>query len=211
MSIINDKIWDCMYIFSKSINTSDKDEYLSFVYFMNVLSEIYPDAKVRSDLIEFFSQEVIPDFKCKNDLLTEYVFKLNYIINMDRRLKLLDLKTVKAKYENIDKTVWSEAVWYLLHFISCNLKSSNLKSELDTFKAFLMCVRYLIPCKTCKTHMNTYIKTHVLTAPIWIWVYDYHKDVDKFSPNGKNSIKISKEQLYSEYKIQEEQTLFLDN
>jgi hypothetical protein len=187
------KIWDCIHIFGKKLN-QDKDSTLAFQCFFECLTEIL-HLQTYNNLISTFMEQNPIDIS--NPFY--WTFSLHSWCNFNTKSQLFTFETLSSKYNVVTMSDWSSAVWFLLHFLSCNIA----KEEFQTFRSLLMCVRFLIPCDKCKGHMEKYIKENKMKNDenMFEWIYKYHKDVDKFSDSKTNALNISLDNLYSQMKI----------
>ncbi len=106
----------------------------------------------------------------------------------------------------ITKDDWSQAVWFILHFLSANLPQKPNQDTLLTVKAFAVCIRYLLPCPKCKAHMEVYLSEHSIDKAfgsgwdIFEWTCDYHEAVNSFDTLRKHD-KINRKQVHSMFRV----------
>lgn len=208
------KIWNCIHIFSKTLNVKDDDTCISYICFFHCLTELLPFIKYKREIFNFIQQYPL-ESNINNSF--EWSYKLHYYISYKFGEQLVSMEKLYNQYENITINEWSDAVWYVLHFISCNLPNVLSDEIKDSFKSFLMCIRFLIPCNKCRDHMEKYLLENQIDTTnnytIFLWTYNYHKDVDRFSPDGRNSLKFSPEKIFSVMRITDNDInyIFIDN
>jgi hypothetical protein len=204
-----EKIWDCIHIFGKTIG-NDQDSRIAFHCFINCLIDLLPFQDYKYTIQNYLNSHSIT-----GDLF-EWSYKLHYWCNYNMRKPLFTYFQLQEKYRDITMDEWSDAVWFIIHFIPCNLPEKLNNELVDTFKSFMMCLRYLLPCPKCKGHMEQYLFDNEIRSntnfELFSWTFFYHKNVDKFSPSGKNSLKSDNQQdLFNFYKISRQEYSLIDN
>lgn len=91
---------------------------------------------------------------------------------------------IKNSIGRIDKDVWGRNYWFLIHYVSVNMKTCDQPDKFKTYKAFIACILRLIPCKICYKHFREYLeRNNLIYENLFLWSYLLHNKIN--SEEGK--------------------------
>lgn len=183
------KIWNAIHIIGKTFNPDNELARESFVGFFVCLADLLPNIPARESLSSFIWQQPVERFISSSDTAFEWTYRLHSYINTIKRRQGqlssdITIEQAYKKYSNINKTDWSRAIWFLMHYISANLPSRLSADQAEAFTAFIVCLRYLLPCQECRNHMNDYITDTQLgpclrtNKDVFEWTWKFHNSVN---------------------------------
>ena len=89
-------------------------------------------------------------------------------------------------------TVWGPPMWHYLHTMSFNYPVHPTAADKRNYRAFIVGLQHVLPCKYCRTNLKTNYKNHPLRAchmanrdAFSRYVYELHEIVNKLL--GKTS------------------------
>ena len=89
-------------------------------------------------------------------------------------------------------TVWGPPMWHFLHTMSFNYPIHPTEADKRNYRAFILGLQHVLPCKYCRINLKTNFKNHPLRACHLVnreafskYVYDLHEIVNKLL--GKTS------------------------
>ena len=89
-------------------------------------------------------------------------------------------------------TVWGPPMWHFLHTMSFNYPVHPSDADKLRYRAFILGLQHVLPCKYCRTNLKTNFKNHPLRAchlasreAFSKYVYELHEIVNKLL--GKTS------------------------
>jgi hypothetical protein len=89
-------------------------------------------------------------------------------------------------------TVWGPPMWHYLHTMSFNYPVHPTAADKRNYRAFMLGLQHVLPCKYCRTNLKTNYKNHPLRAGHMAnrdafsrYVYELHEIVNKLL--GKTS------------------------
>jgi len=89
-------------------------------------------------------------------------------------------------------TVWGPPMWHYLHTMSFNYPVHPTAADKRNYRAFILGLQHVLPCKYCRTNLKTNFKNHPLRAchlanrdAFSRYVYELHEIVNKLL--GKTS------------------------
>jgi hypothetical protein len=89
-------------------------------------------------------------------------------------------------------TVWGPPMWHFLHTMSFNYPVHPTESDKRNYRAFILGLQHVLPCKYCRINLKTNFKNHPLRACHLVnresfskYVYELHEIVNKLL--GKTS------------------------
>ncbi len=89
-------------------------------------------------------------------------------------------------------TVWGPPMWHYLHTMSFNYPVHPTAADKRNYRAFMLSLQHVLPCKYCRINLHTNYKNHPLQACHLVnrdafsrYVYDLHEIVNKLL--GKTS------------------------
>ena len=206
-----ERVWDCIHIFAKTLIPTDPTYRDCFVCFFECLKDLIPDQRYQYYFSSFIESAPPQYYLVSADTAFEWTYKLRLSTILSERKRgnavpIITLKQLQPKYEMITKDDWSQAVWFILHFLSANLPQKPNEETLLNVKAFTVCIRYLLPCPKCKAHMEVYLSEHSIDKAfgsgwdIFEWTCDYHEAVNSFDTARKHD-KIDRKQVYSIFRV----------
>jgi hypothetical protein len=84
----------------------------------------------------------------------------------------------------MNKDFWGPSIWFSIHFAAAGLKPENIHS----YRNFIYSLPFLLPCKTCKEHLNKnlskYVLDNYLNKLYWSWMLHdaVNTDLKKWRP-----------------------------
>ena len=89
-------------------------------------------------------------------------------------------------------TVWGPPLWHYLHTMSFNYPVHPTCADKRNYRAFILGLQHVLPCKYCRTNLKTNFKNHPLRAchlasrdAFSRYVYELHEIINKLL--GKTS------------------------
>lgn len=89
-------------------------------------------------------------------------------------------------------TVWGPPLWHYLHTMSFNYPVHPTAADKRNYRAFIIVLQHVLPCKYCRTNLKTNFKNHPLRAchlanrdAFSRYVYELHEIINKLL--GKTS------------------------
>ena len=89
-------------------------------------------------------------------------------------------------------TVWGPPMWHYLHTMSFNYPVHPTAADKRNYRAFILSLQHVLPCKYCRINLKTNFKNHPLSAchlanrdAFSRYVYELHEIVNKLL--GKTS------------------------
>ena len=89
-------------------------------------------------------------------------------------------------------TVWGPPMWHYLHTMSFNYPVHPTAADKRNYRAFILGLQHVLPCKYCRTNLKTNFKNHPLRAchlasrdAFSRYVYELHEIINKLL--GKTS------------------------
>jgi len=172
------KLFEALFCIGKSYKpSSQRESVLCFYEALVYLLPTYEHAKIFSTFIHYHPLEhAIKD----STSLFEWTYKLYYtymsIIYRGIPGCILSFNESVSRYSRITKDLWGISYWVMMHYLAANAVGRQVPLA---FKAFITCLRDLIPCDECKVHMKAYIETHPYEPQLFIWTWKFHNDVNK--------------------------------
>ena len=94
--------------------------------------------------------------------------------------------------EGMLTSVWGPSLWHTLHTISFNYPVKPTKEQKKHYKALILNLKHVMPCKYCRINLRKNLKAHPLRQcdlknrdKFSRWVYGLHEHVNKML--GKKS------------------------
>ncbi len=208
-------IWSAIHILGRTFNPEDEFAKEAFECLFRCLADLLPDVFYRKNLSNFINQFPVKTYS--QDAAFEWTYKLHVYINLLKKKQgqivtnELSFEKVQQLYniKNINKHVWGSVVWFLIHFIAANLKTINIE-VITSFKAFMMCLRYTVPCPECRQHMFEFlckvdIVDYLKNNQIFEWTVLFHNEVNqrlnKPRMEAKNIINVYKLKDNTQYEF----------
>ena len=89
-------------------------------------------------------------------------------------------------------TVWGPPLWHYLHTMSFNYPVHPTAADKRNYRAFMLSLQHVLPCKYCRINLKTNYKNYPLRACHLVnrdafsrYVYELHETVNKLL--GKTS------------------------
>lgn len=183
-------IWDFIHIFGKTFNPSLQNGGESFSCMFDCLSILIPDDTFKIVISAFIKQNPPLRYTGCSDKTFEWTYKLRNYYNMVLKRRgqpseNISFNKLQEEYTFITKSDWGRPTWFMMHYISANLPEM-LTPEISTaFKAFVVCLSFILPCEECKEHMNKYIQNSEIDPylktrkDIFGWTWYFHNEVNK--------------------------------
>lgn len=182
-------IWKAIHVIGKTFDSSNEFARESFVCFFDCLQDLLPDISARNTLSSFMQQNPVERSISTNKDAFEWTFSLHSFVNYTKQKQgqLSDNITKEqayTKYSNITKSDWSHPTWFLMHYIAANLPLNVSYQQRTSFKAFIVSLRYLLPCPECRHHMSEYITSTEIDPylshgkDVFQWTWTFHNAVN---------------------------------
>lgn len=225
-------VWTALHIVSKTYEPQRENVIESYKCIFDCLTILLPESNYRNNLYSYIEQTnfyntTLNGGDPKNVENTAFLWSyklhnyINFIYNnqnkgVDKKV-MPTLEEVMKKYSNINKTMWGNSIWIMMHFIAANLPSNSLtREEKISFKAFIVCIRYLLPCEECRNHMNSFLEEVSLDdflntgLDVFTWTWNFHNNVNKrLGKNFTNTLE-ERDRLYTIYRIKKEEYEMID-
>ena len=214
---MSENLWKFIHSFGKTFNPSSYNASESFCCMFDCLAILWPDDVFRSVLTAFIRQNPPSKYTGCSDKTFEWTYKLRVYYNMVLKRRgqpseTMTLNQLREQYTVITKTDWGNATWFVMHYMSANLPVTLNPTVSTSFKAFVVCLSFLIPCEECKSHMNKYIEnseidTYLKTGnDAFGWTWYFHNQVNQRT--GKPTVDFN--QALSMYTIPKRGYSFID-
>jgi hypothetical protein len=84
-----------------------------------------------------------------------WTYLLHCYIDLKLNKQLQSYNNLLTQYakDNISKETWAHPTWYIIH-LSAYYAPVNNKDWNQSFKAFISCLRYALPCPKCRAHLH---------------------------------------------------------
>ena len=188
MSVIDNLnlfLWNTLHVLGKTYIPSPENKQ-SFKCIFYCLADIIPIPEYRNNLYSFLNQYNIDNYLSCNNKAFEYTYLLHNYINVILKKKtIISLELANEKYQQIDKQFWGNNIWGLLHIISANLNDVLTESQKLNFKAFIVCISFLLPCSECRIHAKQYLSGNLLDKYLntryntYLYIWEFHNNVNK--------------------------------
>jgi len=161
---IDKKLWSVIHIVGKTFSPKDSDTKSAFICFFDCLYDLLPNEDYRRVLRSFIQQAPLEKYISSSDSAFRWTYEFHSYVNLIKKRQgqlTNDVTYEQANklYSNINKTVWGNSFWFILHYLSANLPENLTDQKRTSFIAFVMCIQFLIPCEECKFHMSQYINS----------------------------------------------------
>jgi hypothetical protein len=94
-------------------------------------------------------------------------------------------------------SIWGPSLWHSLHCISFNYPVNPTEADKKNYKAFVMSLRHVLPCRYCRDNFCVNLKETPLTNKALSsrkefskWMFNFHQTVNKCL-GKKNNFKFS--------------------
>lgn len=217
MSSSWNNIWKAIHVIGKTFDPTNDSAKESFVCFFECLADLLPDIFVCKTLSGFMSQYPPERFIVSGDKAFEWTYRLHSYVNLTKKRQgqLSDDITFEQAYKNysnISKPDWAIPIWFLIHYIAANLPERLSQQQAISFKAMIVCLRYLLPCEECRKHMTEYIsKTEIdpylgTKNTVFYWTWEFHNSVNVRT----NKKPLPFDEAYSLYRKKESLYTYID-
>lgn len=104
-----------------------------------------------------------------SDSLFAWTFLLHSYWNIVSGQPIVTYNTLKTVYDpsNITKEFWGNAIWFILHYSAYYSPSVLPQQWAISYKAFLSCLRFVLPCPSCRKHL----RENLLKLPVDNYLY----------------------------------------
>lgn len=183
-------IWKCIHVIGKTFDPDNENAKESFVCLFECLVDLLPDDMARKNLSSFMQQYPVERYIQSNIKTFEWTYRLHSYINLIKRRQGqlsndITIQQAHTKYSMITKPDWARPIWFLIHFIAANLPLNLTQQQKISFKALIVCLRYLLPCEECRGHMSQYINSTEIDPyldtrnSVFTWTFNFHNAVNK--------------------------------
>lgn len=90
-------------------------------------------------------------------------------------------------------SVWGPSLWHYLHTMSFNYPVKPSSRDKKSYRAFILQLEHVLPCKYCRINLKTNLKNHPLTskhlqsrATFSKYVYELHEEINKMLRKQSN-------------------------
>ncbi len=155
-------LWDFIHCVGKTYNPNANSSKQSFICVFECLTVLLPNKEYRNTLHQFIQQTPIEPYLSSNQKAFEWTYKLHSFVNLVRKrsgqlVSDITLEQANEKYKFLPKNRWGNAYWFAMHYLACNIPIKIPNNLAVSYKAFIVCMNYLIPCGECQFHMNEFI------------------------------------------------------
>lgn len=114
-----------------------------------------------------------------------WTYKINmYVHKQLYNQEFTNFDAFRKKYtpENILMSTWSHPTWKMIHFYGANYNPEDPDYAIS-YKAFISCLQYLVPCKNCREHLRANLADHPIdqffasAEDLFTWGYILHQTV----------------------------------
>ena len=183
-------IWKTIHVLGKTFDPEHDNAKESFVCFFECLVDLLPDVSARNTLSSFMQQYPVERYITSGNKAFEWTYRLHSYVNLvkKRQGQLSNDITFEQAYKNysmITKPDWANPIWFLIHYIAANLPEKLSQQQAVSYKALIVCLRYLLPCIECRSHMNNYISNNEIDPylgtrdTLFYWTFTFHNAVNK--------------------------------
>lgn len=125
-----------------------------------------------------------PDLQSNHTLLKwTYTLNKNVYSEMYPNTYFMSYDDFLFKYspENMNITTWSHPTWKMIHYFAS--KYDNTPEYALSYKAYISCLQYLLPCGKCRGHLRENLMSHPVDEyfgskeDLFIWSFILHQDV----------------------------------
>ncbi len=184
------KIWSSIHIICKVYNPKTLHASKALICFFECLVDLLPHKSACHILNSFMKQNPLEESVESSDKVFEWSYYLHNYLNIMKRRKGqtvvdISLEEAKEEYSTLNKTMWGNALWFLIHYIAYNLPEKITPEIASSYKAFIVSLRYLIPCPECGKHMHEYLSENVIddflvsNRSLFYWTWVFHNSVNK--------------------------------
>ena len=99
--------------------------------------------------------------------------------------------------DNIKLSFWSHPCWKMIHYYPSIY--NGREEQALSYKAFMSCLQFLVPCPKCRDHLKTNLSDHPIdqyfssASDLFTWSYILHQLVS--SQLGKKGISLSEARI----------------
>jgi hypothetical protein len=188
----NETLWPAVFSIARAYNAS-LDSQNAFTCFVYSLGKILPEDI--GNEITFYSITIAPMYRylSSSEQLLKWCWGLHNAITTHltnkgiKGLVPISLSDVYLIYNptNMTKAFWGRPTWKLIHSIASLCPLNYDKNVFTSFKAFMTCLTYLLPCRECRLHLtenlsqlpiDNYLKSR---NDVFYWSYLLHQTVNK--------------------------------
>jgi hypothetical protein len=177
-------LWEFIHVICKCyIPSPENADAIKCIFYC--ISDLIPHKEARYHLKNFLKQYNIDEYLSCSNKMFEYSYKLhNYINIILKKKNIITLEQAFEKFNNISKDRWGNCYWYCMHYFCANLNDILTNSQKLSFKSFMICLVYLIPCSTCKNHYKEYLSKNNIDKylntnyNIYLYTFQLHNIVN---------------------------------
>lgn len=147
-----------------------------------------------------------------SDTLFAWSYLLHCYINIAKdsnKAEIINYNTAKTLYDRntLSKEDWGNALWFVIHCAAYYAPNILSKEFALTFKAFIACLQFILPCPKCRKHMqenlgNIDIDMYLYTnESIFEWTWKFHNIVNKQTGKSEPTLEEAR-RIYSPYEQQ---------
>ena len=186
------KILDSIHITALTFKPMKNNTKISCDCFFECLPDLLPDS-LETKAIKIFTIQNPPPTLSNRELFV-WTWNLYNFINLQKKKRGIDVKDITLeqlmkKYQHVSKDDWGKVFWFLIHFTAINLPRNLTNDNKINFKAFIMSIRYNLPCDDCGNHMENYIENTkndtnlddylVTNDTVFYWTWMFHNNVNE--------------------------------
>lgn len=164
--------------------------------FESCVDMIPTDDPLKVVIYEAYQQIPLTDFDLSsNDALLQWTYRINsYVHRQLYNSPYIEFIKFKEKYDpaNMTITTWSHPTWKMIHYLASMYNLSEVYAL--SYKAFVSCLQFLLPCPKCKEHLTVNLSRHPIdeyfgsAIDLFTWSYVLHQTVS--SSIGKSGISL---------------------
>lgn len=154
-------IWKFIHIAALAF-TPTQESKRAFRCFVLSIAELIPYTTSLS--IKFFNIHKVENYMESSDELFKWTWLWHNFINKENGNALVSLDKIKTIYniKSIDKKVWGNACWNLIHTLALMYPTYQDYVKFVSFKCMMTCLTIILPCPACKQHMIDNLMNHPL-------------------------------------------------
>ena len=95
--------------------------------------------------------------------------------------------------DGILTTIWGPPMWHFLHSMSFNYPNKPTKFQKKKYKEFILSLKYILPCGSCRENLKNNLKIHPLKRKdlknrytFSLWMYNLHELINKMLKKKSN-------------------------
>jgi hypothetical protein len=170
----------------------------AFLCFFTSSCDMIPSSDPSKQVLqEALMKYPLNDFALTNNhSLLQWSYRVHTYFNSQMfNAPFMDYREFSRMYDKaaITMSFWSHPSWKMIHYYPSKYDGSA--DYALSYKAFISCLQYLLPCGKCREHLKTNLADHPIdqyfssAVDLFTWSYILHQTVT--SQTGKKGITIA--------------------